>query len=305
MRRNHKRIDRFKHYDVVVYASRGSNSARRLASALGCRRWRDDLPERYARRRPYFRGNRSPLVINWGSTRPAEWLSDPRFRLTPKWINSAEAVSRAIDKRAFFSVFSKRDDVRVLRSTTDVKEVEKWLKKGYKVVARKNITGSGGQGIVIISPVAGGAVPKVPDAPLYTRYFPKTHEFRCHIWDGKLIDFTQKKLKGGPDETANRVVRNLDNGWIFAHGALDLGQADISTLGNSAVRCLAGLGLSFGAVDILAILTPDRRLQDYRICEVNTGPGLENEQTIKAYAEAILQTKAASSRSAKLVAQQR
>src|SRR6185437_11910647 len=123
MKRRKQRIDRFKHYDIVIYAARGSSSARSLATAIGCRRWRDDLPERYTRRRPYFRGNNSPLVVNWGSTNAAEWLSDARFHIRPKWLNASEAVRLAIDKSAFFSALSKYgDEIPLIRATRDVEE---------------------------------------------------------------------------------------------------------------------------------------------------------------------------------------
>src|ERR1700688_2475165 len=95
-------VNRFRLYDCIVYANRNSLSARELATALGCRRWRDYLPSRYVRRRPYFRGSKSPLVVNWGSSRPADWLRDPRFQIRTRWINTPESCLRAIDKRAFF-----------------------------------------------------------------------------------------------------------------------------------------------------------------------------------------------------------
>jgi len=57
-----------------------------------------------------------------------------------------------------------------------------------------------------------------------------------------------------------------------------------------------GLNLHFGAVDVLAILNPPsesgtRALKSFVICEVNTGPGLENTVTIEAYKNAILELK--------------
>lgn len=228
------------------------------------------------------------MVINWGSTVPATWLSDPRFRLRPKWVNAAEAVSRAIDKGKFFDALRGRDDIPVIRATTDIKEAQQWLKKDFGVVVRKTLTGSGGAGIVVVRP--GDGINALPKAPLYTRYYPKTHEFRCHIWNGQVIDFVQKKLKGGPNASANRSVRNLDNGWIYAHDDLSLVRADIDVIGQACAQCIRALGLYFGAVDVLAILK-DGHLDSFRICEVNTGPGLENTQTINAYKQAILKEK--------------
>lgn len=300
------RVDKFKFYDLVIYAARGSTGARRLSTALGCRRWRDDLPERYTRRRPYFRGNSSPMVVNWGSTNPATWLSDGRFRLTPVWINDATAVGKAINKLEFFRLLQSVNSpgspelpegatsgVPLLKWTTDREEALKWLKKKdcKGIVARTKLTGSSGAGIVLST-----CAEDVPAAPLYTRVYPKTHEFRVHVFNGKVIDLTQKKLKGEPSEHSNRFVRSLDNGWIHAHGSLDLTDEDKGTIASGCIAACSGLGLVFGAVDVLCILEPPdhggrRVLKSYVVCEVNTGPGLENTVTIEAYKNAILALK--------------
>lgn len=302
------RVDKFKFYDLVIYAARGSSSARRLATTLGSRRWRDDLPERYTRRRPYFRGNSSPLVVNWGSTVHPGWLEDPRFRLTPIILNDGNHVKEAIDKRAFFQKASTIDGVPLLRWTTDKQRALKWLGRGHKVICRTNLNGSAGKGIVLVVPQGndgGGAEQNgsidLIDAPLYTRYYPKTHEFRVHVFNGKVIDLTEKKFRGGADArstaTANTtLIRSHDNGWIHAHSDLSVAPEAITEMGERCVGVVSGLGLHFGAVDVLAILEPPdadrkRRLKSFCICEVNTGPGLENMKTIEAYSQAILAIK--------------
>jgi hypothetical protein len=294
------KVDKFKFYDLVIYAARGSTGARRLATALGCRRWRDDLPERYTRRRPYFRGNDSPMVVNWGSTVPARWLTDGRFRLNPVWVNSAKAVNSAINKLEFFRQLCSDGKpagstvaVPLLKWTTNRDEALEWLKKKdcKGIVARTKLTGSSGQGIVLST-----SADSVPTAPLYTRVYPKTHEFRVHVFNGRVIDTTQKKLKGGPNDVADRFIRSHDNGWVHAHDGIDLSSDDRGTIGVGCIAAVLGLDLVFGAVDVLAILEPPdadrvRRLKSYVVCEVNTGPGLENTATIEAYSKAILELK--------------
>lgn len=298
-----RRTDKFKFYDLVIYAARGSHSARTLANALGSRRWRDDLPERYTRRRPYFRGNPSPMVINWGSTVHPHWLEDARFRLNPVFVNGAEGVGRAIDKVEFFKALAGKPEIPLLRWTTERDRAIKWLATNHPVVVRTKTKGSAGEGIRILRPGE-----HVPEAPLYTRYYPKTHEFRVHVFDGKAIDFTQKKLKGGTENatSGDRSIRNLNNGWVHCHNDYDVDGRGIEEMGAGAIRCINDLGLVFGAVDILATLDksdvapnvgvppfggPPRHLKNYVICEVNTGPGLENTKTIEAYKTAILSLK--------------
>ena len=286
--------DKFKHYDLVIYADRGSSGARRLATYLGSRRWRSDLPPRYTRRRPYFRGNSSPVVLNWGSTVHPRWLDDPRFRLTPRYVNLSEHVTTAIDKLAFFKRASGIDGVPLLKWTDSRESAAAWIQKGKPVICRRTTTGSSGRGIVK-STIADELV----DAPLYTRYYPKTHEFRVHVFNGKVIDLTQKKFKGGPDArgTANSLIRSLDNGWVHAHGNVEVSESGRKNIELACIRCISGLGLTFGAVDVLVILdapTPEsvqRNLKSFVICEVNTGPGLENSVTIEAYAKAVLEYK--------------
>lgn len=288
------RVDKFKFYDLVIYAARGSSGARRLATALGSRRWRDDLPERYTRRRPYFRGNDSPMVVNWGSTIHPKWLDDHRFRLKPIYVNQAGPVRKAIDKLAFFQHLSGVDGVPLLKWTDQREAAARWLEKGRGVVCRTKLDASSGQGIVLAK-----TVDELIDAPLYTRYYPKTHEFRVHVFNGEVIDLTQKKLKGGADARLNSdtFVRSHDNGWVHAHGALDLRGVDQERLGRAAISSVSGLGLIFGAVDVLAVLDPpsmedrSRSLKSFKICEINTGPGLENQATIEAYTRAILALK--------------
>jgi hypothetical protein len=287
------KIDNFKFYDLVIYAARGSSSARRLATALGARRWRDDLPERYTRRRPYFRGNNSPMVLNWGSTTHPKWLEDSRFHLSPIFVNHADNIKKAVNKLAFFQCASGIDGVPLLTWTVDRAIALGWLGKGKPALCRTKLDGSSGQGIVLAR-----TGEELVEAPLYTRYYPKTHEFRVHVFNGQVIDLTQKKLKGGPNarSDSNTLIRSLDNGWIHAHGLLDLGVLDREILGDGCVSIVSGLGLDFGAVDVLAILEPPnsegiRSLKSFVICEVNTGPGLENSATIEAYVKAIIALK--------------
>lgn len=287
------KVDKFKFYDLVIYAARGSDGARRLATALGSRRWRDDLPERYTRRRPYFRGNSSPMVLNWGSTAHPKWLEDSRFRLKPNFVNHADSVKKAIDKLAFFQHLSGVDGVPLLKWTPDIATATSWVEKGKPVFCRTKLGGSSGEGIVLAR-----TAKDLVKAPLYTRYYPKTHEFRVHVFDGKVIDLTQKKLRGGPDvrDSSNTLVRSHNNGWVHAHGQIDLDIPDRERVGNACISAVSGLNLQFGAVDVLAILDPPndtgiRKLKSFVICEVNTGPGLENTATIEAYTKAILTLK--------------
>lgn len=171
---------------------------------------------------------------------------------------------------------------------------------------------------------------EIPTAPLYTKYYPKTHEFRVHVFRQtvpsgaslpgvpgvhgyKVIDLTEKRnrvFEGQPDMEAilkvNRIIRSHENGWVHSHRITPMQPGDLDKIKTASIRAVGALGLDFGAVDVLAILGPPepligglndheeapivRPLKSFKICEVNTAPGLENEATITAYSKAILET---------------
>ncbi len=288
------RKDTFDYYALIIYAARNSSSARELSKALKCRRWFENPPDRYKRRRAFFRGRPYPTVVNWGSTLRPDWGTVAsvvaRADAAGAYLNPATSVARAINKLETFKCLTEAK-VPTPKWTTEPDEVRKWLKKEHSVLARKNLTGAGGAGIHLIVP--GG---DLPQCGLYVRNYPKTHEFRVHVFDGQVIDFTEKKAKlddNGNPVVSDRLVRNHDNGWVFAHDGLSVDGAGREAIGRTSMDAVRALGLLFGAVDILAILEPPnlqgvRTLKSAVVCEVNTAPGLENTQTIQAYRDAIL-----------------
>ncbi len=234
------------------------------------------------------------MVLNWGSTCHPKWLEDRRFRLTPVFVNHADNVKKAIDKLAFFQHASRIDGVPLLKWTSEREAALAWLAKGKHVFCRTKLGGSSGEGIVTAT-----TPESIVDAPLYTRYYPKTHEFRVHVFNGQVIDLTQKKLKGGANvrSESNTLVRSLSNGWAHCHGEMVLDSVSRERMGTACCSLISGLGLQFGAVDVLAIFDPPaelgggRTLKSFVVCEVNTGPGLENQTTIEAYTKAIIALK--------------
>lgn len=179
-----------------------------------------------------------------------------------------------------------------------MEDVQPWLDGGHQVVVRKTTKGSAGRGIRVLSPQNWhGRIEDIEEAPLYTRYYPKTHEFRIHVFNGQVIDFTEKKAKEGVE--VDRVVRNHDNGWVHAHNVTPMFWRGRAAIEDASVASVKALGLDFGAVDVLAVLgpfmnegpTPDdakREVVSFKVCEVNTAPGLENTSTIEAYSKAII-----------------
>lgn len=264
--------------DLIIYCDRASNTARELARRLNGRRL-------YASPNHRLRSTSGSLCINYGTSH------SPNFRLGEKSIilNSPEAVSKAISKRLSHESF-RTSSIPTLEFTTDRTTASKWVQEGNSVLCRRDGL-SAGAGIVYIPKGSQS----VPEADFYTKYFPKTHEYRAHVFKGKLIDLTQKRLQNGQaknekEDAVKRIVRSLDNGWIHAHQGMDSDSHRRKRLEEAAVGAVAALGLDFGAVDIL-LFVPDkgpRKASDVlAVCEVNTAPGLANETTLAAYAASI------------------
>lgn len=275
--------------DLIIYCDRGSSSARTLANVLGCRRWYEtSSPGR--KTAPVV-----PAIINWGSSSPPLWIAHPHWPWPnqPSYhlANSTEAVSRAIDKRHCLAALHNHSVAAldfILQGQHDENSplLRRWLEEDGRVIARTSLTGHSGSGIRVVSSEAD-----LVRAPLYTRYYPKTHEFRVHVWGDRVIDITQKRLRSdlvGTDAD-RRLVRSLENGWIHSHTLDPFALAARSQIDAAAVQAVAACGLNFGAVDVLARFKSkrDRPLRDLKVCEINTAPGLENSQTIEAYANAI------------------
>lgn len=233
-----------------------SVSAKGLADILGIKRLRHDT-DRYSR-------PRTDIIINWGNSSSNLNLAGCRV------INPFSAVSKATDKLRFFETLKDHPTVRTVPYTTDI-GVARDYDKG---VARTLTRASEGRGIVVFN--RGDELPR---APLYTKYVPKTAEYRVHVMRGSAFD-TQRKIKD-PKRTdvTDFNVRNTANGFIFARNSGTPNQQSIQM----AIDCVSFLGLDFGAVDLI-----ENRSGTY-ILEVNTAPGLEGtsyENYAKAFREA-------------------
>lgn len=267
-----------KRKDVILVQDRISKSSKsQLRPALRARRIT-----------PYSTGiqpvSLASVIINFGGGKLPEAVKQ-----CPRILNPPDKVALSSNKLRTFELLTAAD-VPCIRWTVDKGTVAKWIAKGHKVLARKRLDSSGGRAIEIISaPVTGNLV--VPDAPLFTRYFPKTHEFRVHVVGSEAIDLVEKKIKSElKDKVENRVIRSHRNGWVFAHDNLSLSHLDdLDILRKLAVQAVGAVGLDFGAVDLLCTLDTSnpRRLSRALVCELNAAPGIENTVTCAAYVKGL------------------
>ena len=142
-------------------------------------------------------------------------------------------------------------------------------------LARTKVTGSGGDGIVVVRPKD-----EVPPAPLYVKYIPKREEYRVHVAFGKVIFAQQKRRVIEREQTKDeKLIRNHANGWVFCPVDVESLTEDMKDV---ALAACASLGLDFGALDIIV-----GRDDGLAYClECNSAPGLSSPGLIEAYSKA-------------------
>lgn len=221
------------------------------------------------------------IVLNYGRASLAHW-----HRHDLKYINHPNAVAKAGNKAICLELLTHAG-IPCLKFKLNCEDCwSDWLDKGAgRVFCRTLLRGSKGDGIVVAS-CPEDLVP----APLYTLEYKKTHEYRVHVFNGEVIDKVQKKsmskekLEEFSLESPDRAVRNYKRGWVFAHH--NLLWAD--SIGQTAVQAVQTLGLTYGAVDLLAKWNLYwGKCVDHVVCEINTAPGMSAPTTFTAYKKAI------------------
>lgn len=229
----------------------GSQSAKNIARALRVKRI---IPGgRYV-------PGRRVCVVNWGSS------TMPNFNC--RIINNPRAVAIAANKLSTLTTL-KAAGVATPDFTRNKEEAMLWQEDGYRVVVRHQLSSHSGRGIQVCQPEE-----PLPNAPLYTKYTRKDAEYRVHVFQGNVIDWSEKVQRNGIPPT-NTLIRNHANGWVFCREGRTL--PDFGRL--LCIRAVAALGLDFGAVDLIV-----REGKAY-ILEVNTAPGAEGT-TLQVYVNA-------------------
>lgn len=208
---------------------------------------------------------RGTTIISWGKTPTA---AKSRFPLVI--LNKQDAVLIARNKLTTFQKL-KSSGVSTVEWTTDPSVASSWLRDGFNVYARHDLCGSSGRGIQVLTEGVDFC-----SAPLYTKGFNKSHEYRVHVFRNQVIDFSKKKKRNGVNSDC--LVKNLNNGWVFCRDNVVLPIAVQAV----ALQALYYLGLDFGAMDILYKETTGQA----KLLEVNTAPGLQGK-TLDCYVKKI------------------
>lgn len=253
----------------AFYCDRPSVTCRTLARVMGLRKLDDSDPGTHTLRQRKMRGS-GWTIINYGTS------YHPWWDLGVNWVNPPDSVAKAVSKLATYNRL-KEEEVKSVRITDQIAVAQRWVGDGYRVLTRRDGLSQG-----------RGIQEGIVEGPglLYSRVFPKTHEYRVFVGGGTVLDFVEKKAPLS-EVQVDRLIRSHDNGWVFAHGSLSVTPEDRASLEDLAIRATKALGLTFGAVDILACLnrgTP-RRVSNAVVCEVNTAPGLTSVTTFQKFHE--------------------
>ena len=209
------------------------------------------------------------LIINWGDSSRCPYRQ-------AKVLNAPSKVALAVNKLLFFNRISNRNSTKNSNDSSIVNipeysdyfnsVVSTWLTSGNKVCARSILNGNSGQGLTITN--VRQDIPR--DAPLYTKYIPKSAEYRIHIINGIIVE-AQKKVwpSTRPSTGVDFTQRNYNDGFVFQSCKL----GDVSFLiYRQALNAVAALELDFAGVDV--IMGTDGKAY---VLEVNTAPGIEGK----------------------------
>lgn len=217
--------------------------------------------------------------------------------LIVNWGNSAfdyETKGRTVVNDPF-QVSAMTNKVNFFENTQHSKDVLEWTRNRDKaldwnsvVFARTKVEASGGAGIIVWNPEEVLHHGDLPHAPLYTKYVPKTHEYRLHMarslrGTGFTVMLAQRKVFV---KTLQRPapldwkVRSHDNGFIF-QSQPNFEKVPVAVM-DSAGRVMSEHfpNLHFCALDVMY---HDKRDKAW-VIEGNTAPGLENN-SVSVYAE--------------------
>ena len=200
-------------------------------------------------------------VINWGNTSKSK---------AKRIINKPEAVAIAVNKLKTFRTLTNKG-IPTVPFTNDIEVAKAWLKNNFVVYCRGALESSQGGGITVALHEED-----LKEVPIYTRGIMLSTEYRVHVFDGKVIDYTQKKRKSGVE--SSEFIRNSESGWVFCRENVTLPKAVESV----SIAAIKALGLDFGAVDVLQSTINN----GVYVLEINTAPGIEGT-TLEKYKEAI------------------
>ena len=249
---------------ILIGYKKASKSLRNLQAQLK-QNYQERLTLRVSRTSTTYKYRASDYIIPWGPTNPSPYPCQQQ----------EAAKNLASNKLKAFQKF-KEHNIPTPEWTTSTEIAQQWVDSGKTVLGRKLLCSHSGKGIVVLNQET---ITTNLYCPLYVQYKKKKHEYRVHVFNGKVIDITQKKRKIG-FENRNNQIRNHSNGWIYARENLEIPD----NIHELALNACNALGLNSGAVDIIW----NEKENKCYVLEINTAPGIEGSTCLK-YSQAIIE----------------
>ena len=241
---------------IIYPYNMGSEAAKLLASTLKTKRVSETGGYVY---RP------NHLIINYGNKRMPNWGRGVKVNILNPW----DAIQLSSNKLTALRRMRERN-VSTIQFTENKNEAIQWVNDGAVVFCRTILNGYSGHGIVVAK-----TAKEIVDAPLYCVYKKSIAEYRVIVVNGSVIDFMQKKRKSDFQEKTgkevNGMVRNHDNGWIFARNEVTPPKNVLV----ESVKAVEALGLNFAGVDVIFNKLEGKAY----VLECNTALGLQPEGT--------------------------
>lgn len=237
-----------------------SESAKQLSIGL-------DAP-RVKHNHSKFKGDKSKIIINWGSSEL------PKEVMKCHILNHPNLIAISTNKLNYLDMCFN-SDVRVPEFTENKEQAKGWIEQGHAVICRRILNGSSGVGIIYSE-----AVNKLVNAPLYTKYVPKKDEYRIHCFFDALqkglpqIFYVQRKYRNPEKVNPNWIIRNIEGGFLYEHNNINPPKDVL----DQSLKAFKASNLNFGAVDVI---WNEKKNKAY-VLEINTAPGLEG-QTLHEY----------------------
>lgn len=214
----------------------------------------------------HYRPRSNDLIVNWGNSKQPNWYEEVPSQV----LNPTEYVGLACNKLTTLDLLGSAQ-VNIPIWMTDKTIAKMWTDQGDKIFCRTKLSGHSGQGIIVAT-----TPEEVVDAPLYTLQFPKTHEYRVHVFNGMVLDVQEKRKRAGTGGRASSLIWNHGNDFVYARAGVN----PPPTVLGAAVGAVEALGLDFGGVDV----GYNQEDLTCAVFEVNTAVGLHGT-TLKKYAE--------------------
>lgn len=258
---------------IIIGYKLGSASVRALATYLKTKTKLKVL--RVDKDSKTYKNKPTDYVINWGLSL---WRTDHN-------------VVHVQNKLYFFRYIQKHNDthkdytaqqISIPEWTEDKTVATQWYDNCDTVVARALLSSHSGKGISLHNGENSDLNPyfvPLPNVQLYVKYKKKKSEFRVHVFNGQVIDVTQKKKRKDFEGEVNTKIRNHQNGWVYCREDI----TEPNDLRTQAILAASVCGIKHCAVDIIY----NKKENKCYVLEINSAPGITGT-TLEKYTEAFL-----------------